>query len=322
MLPSRAALVAAADGAVLGPFRPAIEAARPFMPRSLDCVVDAALTGETTAMAIEPGVGTTIVIITRAHVARCPALSRITADTYVATIGAGAVATSAQESPLAEPRWSRARPYLVRDPIAIALERDGQRVLAAAQPTPLAAWVTIDAVDVEAVARELRAWLERRRTTALGPTIEKLDVEVRGNQVLVRSTTLEPEQLALLATDLLRTIDAPPPPATAGFTCPPSGADIVRCSDGTRVVVRSLATTLRKLVAVDTQPVIAGGDVIGIRLSEDAEVLLRRNDVILGLDGHRITSAAQLHELARYVHERSALAIRRDGSDAIIELSE
>jgi hypothetical protein len=109
---------------------------------------------------------------------------------------------------------------------------------------------------------------------------------------------------------------------TAVFACPPSGTDVVRCTDNTRVVVRSLATTLRKLVAVDTKPVIAGGDVIGIRLSEDAEVLLRRNDIILGLDGHRITSAAQLHELARYARERTALAIRRDGNDVIIDLSE
>lgn len=273
-------------------------------------------------MAIEPGVGTTIVIITRAHVARCPALSRVTSDTYVATIGAGAVASSPQESPLADPRWSRARPYLVGDPIVIALEREGQRVLAAAQPTPLAAWLTIDAASVETVARDLRAWLDRKRTTALGPTVGNLNVQVRGNQLLVRATTLEPEQLALLATELLGTLDAPPSSATAAFTCPPSGSDVVRCTDDTRVVVRSLATTLRKLVAVDTQPVIAGGDVIGIRLSEDAEVLLRRNDVILGLDGHRITSAAQLHELARYVRERAALAIRRDGSDVIIDLTE
>ncbi len=322
-LPSRALLVAAADSRALGPFRPAIEAARPFMPRSLDCVVDAALTGETVALAVEPGVGTTVVIITRAHVARCPALSRVAGDTYIATIGAGSVAATAHESPLGDPRWSRARTYLVNDPIALAVDGAGQRVVAVAQPRPLAGWLTIDAVDIAPVQRDLRAWLEHQRTTAIRPVVDSLVVQARSNQLLVRTTKLEPDQLALLATAVLRSLDAPAEPvAAATFTCPPSGPDVVRCTDHTRVVVRSLATTLHKLAEVTTQPVIAGGDVIGIRLSEDADVLLRRSDVILGLDGHRITSAAQLQELARYVHERTSLAIRRDGTDVIIELSE
>src|SRR6185369_10255421 len=76
-LPSQAQMVAAADGTALAAFRPVIDAARLFLPRNLDCVVDTALTSEVVAVSVAPGTGATIVILSRAHVARCPALSRI-----------------------------------------------------------------------------------------------------------------------------------------------------------------------------------------------------------------------------------------------------
>ncbi len=322
-LPPEAQLLAAADGAALAPFRPVIDAARPFMPRTLDCVLDAAITAEAAAVAVVPRVGTTITIITRAHVARCPALSRIAHDTFVATVGAGVVAETASASPLADPRWARAKHYLVTDPIAIAFQHENARVVAAAQPKPLDGWLAIDAPDIAPVERAVRAWIDRQRTTALAPFAAKLAVELRGTQLLVRSNKLEADELALFAADVLRTLDAPAAPTTASaFTCPSAGGDIVRCADGTHLVVRSLAGTLHKLASVDATPAIAGGDVIGIRLTEDAEVLLRRGDVILGLGGHRITSTAQLHDLAGYLRDRTALAVRRDGADVIIELSE
>jgi hypothetical protein len=292
------------------------------MPRSLDCVLDAALTSEAVAVAVEPRVGTTIVIVTRAHVARCTALSRIASDTFVATVGAGAVADARGASPLSDPRWSRAKKYLLEDPIAIAVQREGVRVLAVAQPKPIDAWLAIDAADVSVIELVVRGWIARQHSTALKSFASKLTVESRGSQVLVHGAKLDVDELALVATDLLRALSAPPESTTAAFACPPIGGDIVRCTDGTRLVVRSLAATLRKVVEVEALPVIAGGDVVGIRLTEDAEVLLRRGDIILGLDGHRITSAAQLHELARYVHERTSLAVRRDGADIIIELTE
>ena len=321
-LPSEAQLIAAADGPALGAFRPVIDAARPFAPRTLDCVLDVALTGEAVAVAISPRVGTTIVIITRAHVASCPVLSRVAPDMFVATVGAGVVADNAESSALSSPRWSRARSYLVSDPIAIAADLPGMRLLAVAQPKPLDAWLAIDSADVVGVERATRAWIDRQRTTSLKLFADSLSVESRGTQLLVHATKLEGDQLALFASEMLRALDAPAAPSATPFSCPPINADVVRCTDGTKLVVRSLATTLRKLALVDTAPVIAGGDVIGIRLTEDAEVVLRRGDIILGIDGHRIRSAAQLHELARYVHERTSLAVRRDGDDVILELSE
>ncbi len=288
------------------------------MPRQLDCVLDAALTSEAVAVGVDPGVGSTIVIVTRAHVARCPALSKIDRDVFVATVGAGVVADTTASSVLADSRWSRARRYLAGDPIALAIQSDSVRVLAVAQPKPLAAWLTIDAAELAPIEKRVRTWLSRE--TGLG-TRADLDVKTRGSQLLVQASKLNADQLMLLTTDLLRTLDSPPRAETRAFACPPSGAGIVRCT-GNHVVVTNLATALRKLIEVDTQPVVAGGDIIGIRLSEDAEVLLRRGDVILGLDGHRITSAAQLHELARYAIQRATLAVRRDDEDLVIELSE
>jgi hypothetical protein len=320
-LPSQAQLVAAADGTALSGFRPVIDAARAFVPKQLDCVVDAALTSEAVALAVTHDTGATIVIVTRAHVARCPALSRIASDMFVATIGAGAVVATSAASPLGDPRWSRARRYLVRDPIAIAFEREGQHVLAVAQPKPLAAWVTIDAVQLAPIEQRVRSWIEHRRATELATFVGDLVVQSRGSQLLVKTTKLRTEDLALVTSDLMRRLDNPSATSPIAFVCPAAGNGVVRCS-GTEIVVTNLATTLRKLIAVDTEPVVAAGDIIGIRLSEDAEVLLRRGDMIMGLDGHRITSATQLHELARYASDRAALAVRRDGTDLVLELRE
>jgi hypothetical protein len=306
----------------LSALRPALDAARPFVPRTLDCVLDAAMTSEAVAVAVSAKTGATIVVITRAHVARCPALSRIASDVFVATVGAGALAEQPDASALASPRWARAKSYLLRDPIALAAEVDDARVLAAAQVKPIDAWLAIDAADVKAVERNMRAWIDRQRTTVLRELADGLVVTTQGSQLLVRARKLQVEQVGWLAADLLRNLDTPARATPTTFTCPPTAADIVRCTDDTRIVVRSLDSVLRKLVSVDTQPVVAGADVIGIRLSEDAETLLRRGDIILGLDGHRITSGAQLYELARHIEGSAMLAIRRDGTDIILELSE
>jgi hypothetical protein len=321
-LPAQAQLVAAADGTALAAFRPAIDAARAFLPTNLACVVDAALTSEVIAVAVAPARGTTIILITRAHVSHCAALSQIGSDMFVATIGAAVLVDTPAASPLGHSRWARARSYLIHDPIAIAIEGEGQRVLAVAQPQPLAGWMTIDAVDIKSVEHAVHEWIDRQRTTALARFAGNLVVQAKGSQLLVRTAKLGADELALATVDLLRGFDAPPaaPAAALALNCP-SGAFVIRCT-GTNVVVRSLATTLRVLVHDGADPVVENGDIIGIRLSEDAQVLLRSGDIILGLDGHRITSAAQLHELAASVSERTTLAFRRDGTESIIELSE
>ena len=317
-LPPDARFVIAADGAALSTARSVVDAARPFLPARLGCVIDQALTSEAVAVAVQPRVGTSFVIVTRAHVAACPALSQIESDMYVATIGAGTPASEREASLLAAPRWARARPYLLRDPIAIAIERDGRRYVAVAQTSPVDAWLSIDASEVEDAERDVRGFLDAHRATGLA---NKLAVQTRQNQVLVSANKLELDDLALVTAEMIRAADAVGPSVVApAFACPPPGDGITRCTDGTRYVVSSVRTTLRRLLAGDALPVVAGGDVVGIRLTKDAEVMLRRGDVILGLDAHRITSQAQFQELARHAGEHASLAVRRDGSDVLIEL--
>jgi hypothetical protein len=96
-IPAQAQVIAAADGTALASpaFRQVIDVARPHMPTTLACVADAATTGEAIAAGIDPGAGMTIVLVTRAVVAHCPALSRIGKYLYVATIGAGTITQSA-----------------------------------------------------------------------------------------------------------------------------------------------------------------------------------------------------------------------------------
>src|SRR5689334_48949 len=105
-LPAQAQLIAAADGVALSTLRAVIDAARPFVPARFGCVVDAAMTSEAVAVAVAPGVGATIVMITRAHVGPCQVLSRIADDMFVATIGAGTVAQAPTTSPLGDARWA------------------------------------------------------------------------------------------------------------------------------------------------------------------------------------------------------------------------
>ena len=321
-LPSQARLIAAADGSALAPLRPVIDAARPFLPTGMECVVDAALTAEAAALAVTPDIGTTVVIETRATVTRRPALSRIAPDLFVATLGAATPAMRREDSPRGDPRWARARPYLERDPIAIAIDTGELRAIASAQPRPLDAWLAIDAADTAAVTRAIGAWIARERATALRPFVDRLKVTPRGSQVLVETSNLRADELALAAAALLRAADAPPPRPAATLPCPPAGAGVVRCLGGTHLVVRSVSATLRELGFVASEPVVSGGDVLGIRLIEDLPVLLRRGDILLGVDGHRITSAAQLRDLAGHIHGRCALAVRRDGSDISLQLTE
>jgi len=317
-LPTEAQLVAAADGPALArpTFRRLIDVARPHVPAKLGCVLDAALTSEAIALAVDPNVGTTIVIITRAAVASCPALSRIANDSYVATIGDGAVVDKAK-SVLVGTRWARARHYLARDPIAVAYLGE-RHVLAVAQPEPIESWIAIDARDSEAIERSVRAFIAR--WPAL---VAKLIVKREGNQVTVRAAKLEDAELVLIVTDLLRAADAAGDAAKApAFVCQPPTSGITSCENGTHYTVTSVRETLAELASVNAMPVVANGDVIGSQLLADAHVLLRRGDIILGLDSQRITNAFQLRELARHVGDHAALAVRRGTSEVVIELRE
>jgi len=323
-IPANAQLIASADGPALGSptFRKVLDATRAHLPASLGCVVDAAMTSQAVAAGVHRDSGTTIVLITRAVVANCPALSRIDEHVWVATIGAGTLADTRAESMLADPRWERARPYLMREPFAIAAELPTLRALAVAQPDPVDAWVTIDAVEAVATERDIRAALARYSAP---PTIElaaKLHAKRTGTQVAVEAEGLSADDLTTLVVDLAQRADTVRSAPPIVFTCPPQGNGVVSCHDNTKLKVRSVKDLIGELAKVPAEPLVAGGDIVGIRLTGDPPHLLRRDDVVLGLDAHRITTSRELADLATSLDGKALLAVRREGVDIVLDLSE
>jgi hypothetical protein len=317
-------VIAAADGPALGSvsFRKVLDGVRSHLPASLGCVVDAAMTSQAVAVGVQRESGTTIVLVTRAVVTGCPALSRIDEHVWAATIGAGTLADSRASSMLADATWDRARPYLLREPFAVAAELPALRALAGAQPDPVDAWVTIDAVEAVATERDVRAALARYSAP---PTIElaaKLGVKRTGTQVSIEADRLDADELTTLVVDLAEHADHVPSAPPVVFTCPPQGNGVVSCHDNTQLSVTSVRELVGELAAVPAEPLVSGGDIIGIRFTGDPPRLLRRDDVLLGLGAHRITEARQLADLAPTLDGKAMLAVRREGVEVVLDLSE
>jgi hypothetical protein len=295
--------VAAADGTALADpaVRRVVDVARPRVAAELGCVIDAALAADAVAVAATRTTGVAIVVATRSA-PRCPALSRIDDEVYLATIGDATVAPVEEASVLAVSRWTRARSYLRDAPLALAIDLGGPHVVAAARIDPFEAWAAIDAPAGQLTAIEATA----RRVDP------KLHVAVADGQLLVRA-----DQADVLAA-LLDVVDPPPPPrARAGFDCPRDAT----CSDGTHFTVRSLPGTLRDMVA-DGEPVVAAGSVIGVRLTAAPAQVLRKGDIVLGIDGTPVRNEAELREAISRPRTHAAVAIRRDGADLVLMLTQ
>jgi hypothetical protein len=320
-------MILSADGSALATvaFRRVVDSLAPHVPPSLACVAEAAITSEALAVGVELHVGTTVVLVTRAQVDQCPALSRVANHIWVATIGAGAPVGERAKSILAAPAWDRARPYLLREPVAVAAELPQFRLIGVAQPEPVDAWLAVDAVYSAGVERAIKAVIDRWRTP---PTIElsgKLALERNGTQVAVRADGLVVEDLVTIVADTLRVAEAPAAGPTVGstFACPAhTGNGVVSCHDGTQYKVSSVATLVRELAAVESVAVIAAGDIVGIRLTAAPPRLLQQGDVIVGIGAHRITQASQLMTLAAHLDGKVSIAVRRAGIEAVLELSE
>jgi hypothetical protein len=301
LLPAEATIVAAADGPALATWRRAVDEARPYVPPSFGCVIDAALASDAIAVA-QREAGTTVVIVTRAAVTGCPTLARIAGDTYVATIG-----DATTEHGLGS-GWSRARPYLEKAPIALAAQILHRDWLAEADATGVV--VTIDAKDAALVEPIIRLALAK---------LPKLSVTRTGTQIVVRAKGLSIDEIVAMTSALLAKIDHPGTPAAAAFACPSPGGVIASCTGGTHLVVGSLGDALTQLTDTAKEPVISGGEVIGLRLTADA-LVLHRGDVILGIDAHRVTSAAQLAAVIGSVGKQVSVAVRRGSSDVVVDL--
>jgi hypothetical protein len=147
-----------------------------------------------------------------------------------------------------------------------------------------------------------------------------LTVTRTGSQVLVRGDHLAADDLAAIAGELLSVLDAPERVPVAPLTCPPIGGVIVSCS-GTKVVVGSLAGALGQLAEPAREPVVSGAEVIGLRLAADA-LMLRRGDILLGIDSHQVHSAAELAAVIKGLHGRATVAVRRGTTDILVDFSE
>ena len=312
-LPGEVDLIAAADGAALASpaFRKAIDVIRPRVPPSLGCVIDAALAADAVALAVGPK-GISVVAVSPPNLP-CPALARIEPDLGIATVGARDVKITALEAP----RWQRARTFLISAPIAFAADRGGVHAIAGAQLDPAAAWLTLDAVDPDAVERAARDWLERLHASQLHLARDRDQI-----RITLAIDGLRDADLGALAEDAVRLVDAARDAAPAP-ACPAPDQVVTSCAltpRGFAITAASLAVAKQALVGAPGAPVIENGEVIGVRLTADGSPLLQ-GDVVLAVDGHRVRSRDELARRVSETRSRLVLDVRRDGRTVAIEVA-
>lgn len=322
-VPGAAQLVGAADGTALGDpnVRRALDAVRPRVADSFGCVLDAALAARAVAVAATRTTGAVVVIVAD-QPPRCPALSHLEGDLWVATIGDATVAPAREASVLAVSRWARARDYLVDSPLALAVDFGGAHVVAAAQVEPFSAWLALDASPAVAAYAEARVTAKLADwSTQHVAASDKLRARREAGQLVVRAERLDGDELAKLAPAVLDAIDPPPRARKApALDCPSIG--VVRCAGPTLFEVANVPAALAEMVGVPTTPIATTGAVGGLRLDADAALLLRRGDLVLGIDGVPVRSRADLADAVRdRTRTRAAVAIRRDGVDLVVVLT-
>jgi hypothetical protein len=321
-IPGNVTSVAVASGRALAHprVRPLVDALRSEVPAGFDCVVDAALAGDQVAVGIAPSGDVTVALATKAPV-RCGVMSRITADVWVATLGAGAPGAGL----MTNDALSRARPFLRDAPIAVVTQRHGLRVLATAQPDPLAAWVSFDAADPEAAKSfegELRAALATKNE-AIAPVARMVTVERTGSQVVARLDKVNAD-LAVA----LREVLARPADTARAFPCPsPLSPPVLGCTardaEKIELIVYSLASAIDELVAARKEPVIVNGRLAGIRLRDDLAIYgLHGGDMLLAIDGRKLEAVEQVAAVLQKSRLRASLVVARAQRFGTIELVE
>ncbi len=326
-LPADAGTVIAADARVLASpaVRGVIDVLRPRWPASLGCVVDTALASDQVGIAITAD-GTTIIGAGRASIP-CAAVSRIDGDLWVATIGAGTVAGGKIPAVLDDPRFARARGYLVDAPIAATAESAllGAHVLATAQIDPLEAWLAIDAPTASGAALysglgNAVARLAREPTTTQLAT--KLVVSRHDTQVVVRLRDPGDVDLAAAARTVLGWLDAPTAHGDK-FACPPVVPPITGCRAATELVVSSLPAVIDRLSGLPLEPIVSSGAVTGLRFLADLPAFgLQRGDQVVAAGGRQVTNRDQLVEALRRDPAHATLTIRRGTTLAVFTLDE
>jgi hypothetical protein len=322
-IPKDVASVAVASGRALAHprVRPMIDALRSEVPAGFDCVVDAALAGEQVAVGVAPSGDVTVALATKAPV-RCSALSRIDTDLWIATLGGGAPGSGL----MTNDALSRARPFLRDAPIAVVTQRHGMRVLATAQPEPLAAWVAFDAADpasATALEAELRTALATKQA-ALAPVARAITVERTGSQVVARLDAKVQADLAVA----VRAVLARTPDTARAFVCPaPFSPPVLGCherdAERMELTVYSLASAIDEVLAARKEPVIVNGRLAGIRLRDDLAIYgLHGGDMLLSIDGRKLDAVEQVAAVLQKSRSRASFVIARAERFGTIELVE
>jgi hypothetical protein len=334
-IPANATTIFAADGRALSHtrFRPIVDVLRTEIPAGLDCVVDAALAGDAVAAGVGARGEVTVALATRAHVS-CAALSKIDGDLWIATLGAGGPTDA---SVMTEAEHARARPFLRDAPVALVTAHRGMRVLGTAAPDPLAMWVAFDAADPKAAtqfAYELGTAIHSvDGVEALAPLSKAIVVDRNGSQVVARLGATNVDLAIAMRALVQRAREVA---AARAFPCPaPIAAPVLGCKqqecttpmtcavEHNRLEVYSLASALDDLLAARKEPVIVNGRVEGVRLRDDLAVLgLLRGDMLVAIDGRRVTAVEQVVPYLQTAKTRTHLIVERLHRFGTIELVE
>jgi hypothetical protein len=303
LVPADRTWLVAADGRALGEpaFRGALDALRAHLAPSAGCVLDAAPTAEAIAAGVDrDGGGAIVAIVGCAPRVDCPALAHVADGTCVA-----ATAVARGTPSLDDPRWARARRYLLDAPLAVAGTLGDDHVVAVARPEPREAWIAIDARDPDVAERALRA--------ALAPT--QATFERAGGQVVARLADVD---LGELVGRWARARDVVLRPAPTS-ACPHD--DVVLGCDGARVRVRSLRAALDRVVSHLIAPVVVNSEIVGVRIGGSTIPPLDAGDIVEAIDGRRVRAITETFPLRAGQH-RAELVIRRGAGELVIELAD
>lgn len=299
-IPADATAVLAADGSALAHprIRGVIDVLAPRWPARMACAIDAMLGGEQIAIGIGPR-GTTLVIATSVAV-ECPALSNLGDGLWVATLGAGTIASEA--SVLDAPGRARARRYLLASPIAAVIDRAGGTLIAAATPEPLEAWLAFDttldlAPIVERRLAGYRTMFAGRPVT--GPFAAKLEIERAGSQVVAALHGPVDADLAVAVRLAVDELAGDEPSAPAAWSPAP-------------FTVRSIESAVATITGAPLTPVIVNSRVRGLRLGAAVPTFgLRAGDVLIGAGERALVDRAQLAAMAGRGEKRLELVVER-----------
>lgn len=303
--------------------RAVIDVLRPAWPTRLGCAIDAALAADHVALGISHARSATLVIDTRAEVS-CPALKKLATGLWVATLGD----TGRQGGPsvLDDPRFARARPYLVNAPLALALDVPGGSAIATATAAPLEAWLALDVhpLFTDVIEHRVRAYVTALAgARATEPFASHITITRTGSQIVARLDGGVDADLAVATRSLIAAHDQVAPRAQARYVCPPIAPPLIACESGNILAFTALGPAVTPLIDASFAPVVANGVVDGLRLTAPVPSLgLVTGDVVVAAQGRKVAHRIALAEILRRAHGSLTLTIVRDGTTIQLGLHE